>query len=108
MVDDEEKVTPDETVQEVSGTNYVWMGLTLLIFLLTLAGSIVTYRLDKKDEVTQVVSRTSPIPVAKQNHFIDEVAKELKEPYHSVCYRKQSVMYYRTIFSKSAFPHLMS
>ena len=52
MVDDEEKVTPDETVQEVSGTNYVWMGLTLLIFLLTLAGSIVTYRLDKKDEVT--------------------------------------------------------
>ena len=37
--------------------------------------------MDKKDEVTQNVSRTSPIAVAKSNHFIDEVAKELNEPY---------------------------
>ena len=54
------------------------------------------------------MSRTSPISVAKQNHFIDEVAKELGEPYASVSFRKQSLLYYRTIFSKSAFPHLMS
>ena len=54
------------------------------------------------------MARTAPIPVAKQNHFINEIANELNEPYAAVYYRKQSVMYYRTIFSKSAFPHLMS
>ena len=75
--------------------------------LLTLTGALVAFRMDKSDERTQAVSRTAPIPVAKQNHFISEVANELKEPYASVYYRKQAVMYYRTIFSKSAFPHLM-
>ena len=54
------------------------------------------------------MTRTGPIPVAKQNHFINEIANELNEPYASVMYRKQSVVYYRTIFSKSAFPHLLS
>jgi len=66
-------------------------------------------RADGKDKHENFsISRTAPIAVAKQNHFIDEVAKELKEPYHSVLYRKQTVMSYRTLFSKAAFPHLMS
>ena len=64
--------------------------------------------MDRKDEANQSVSRTSPIAAAKQNHFIDEVAKELNEPYAQVSLRKQSLLYYRTIFSKSSFPHLMS
>jgi len=29
------------------------------------------------DDQAQAVSRTAPIPVAKQNHFINEVASEL-------------------------------
>jgi hypothetical protein len=37
--------------------------------------------MDKKDEADQSLSRTMPISVAKQNHFIDEIAKELDEPY---------------------------
>ena len=36
------------------------------------------------------------------------MAKELREPYAQVAYRRQSLLYYRTIFSKSAFPHLLS
>ena len=47
-------------------------------------------RSDRKDmQENFSISKTAPIAVAKQNHFIDEVAKELKEPYHSVLYRKQ-------------------
>lgn len=84
------------------------MGQTILIFLLTLAGSIVTFKIDKKDEASESISRTSPIAAAKQNHFIDEIAKELNEPYAQVALRKQSLFHYRTIFSKSSFPHLMS
>lgn len=64
--------------------------------------------MDVKDEASQALSRTSPLAAAKQNHFIDEIAKELSEPYSSVALRKQSLLYYRTIFSKSSFPHLMS
>lgn len=100
------KVTDDEVAPV--GTNYVWMGQTFMFALLTFIGAFVAYRMDKSDEQTQAVSRTGPIPVAKQNHFISEVANELKEPYAAVYYRKQAIMYYRTIFAKSAFPHLMS
>ena len=95
-------------VKDVSGTNYVWMGQTILVFVLTLAGSLLSRKMDKKDEAEQSLSRTSPIAVAKQNHFVDEIAKELDEPYAQVCFRKQSLLYYRTIFGKAAFPHLMS
>ena len=84
------------------------MGQTILVFLLTLAGSIVTFKIDKKDEASESISRTSPTAAAKQNHFIDEIAKELNEPYAQVALRKQSLFHYRTIFSKSSFPHLMS
>lgn len=99
------KVT-DEEVAAI-GTNYVWMGQTFMFGLLTVIGAVVAYRMDKADE-QKSVSRTAPIPVAKQNHFINEVANELKEPYAAVYFRKQALMYYRTIFSQSAFPHLMS
>ena len=52
------------------------------MFLITIAGSLVTNKMDTKDEASLVsISRTSPIAAAKQNHFIDEVAKELNEPY---------------------------
>jgi len=98
---------PSEEVS-LNGTNYVWMGQTILIFILCLAGSMVTRKMDVKDEASQTISRTSPIAAAKQNHFIDEIAKELNEPYSSVSLRKQSLLHYRTIFSKSSFPHLMS
>ena len=47
-----------------------------------------THKMDKKDEAAHSLSRTSPIAVAKQNHFVDEIAKELEEPYGSVCLRK--------------------
>ena len=68
--------------KDLDGTNYVWMGQAILVFLLTLAGSIVSYKIDKKDEASESsISRTSPIAAAKQNHFIDEIAKELSEPY---------------------------
>ena len=92
----------------LNGTNYVWMGQTFLLSILCLAGSFVTKRMDRKDEASLSVSRTSPIAAAKQNHFIEEVAKELNESYAQVSLRKQSLLYYRTIFSKSSFPHLMS
>ena len=95
--------------KDLDGTNYVWMGQAVLVYLLTLAGSIVTYRIDKKDEASESsITRTSPIAAAKQNHFIDEIAKELNEPYAQVALRKQSLIHYRSIFSKSSFPHLMS
>ena len=50
---------------DLDGTNYVWMGQTILVFLLTLAGSIVTFKIDKKDEASESISRTSPIAAAK-------------------------------------------
>ena len=59
--------------KDLDGTNYVWMGQTILVFLLTLAGSIVTFKIDRKDEASESISRTSPIAAAKQNHFIDEI-----------------------------------
>lgn len=65
----------------IIGTNYVWISQTLFITVLSIAGSLVARKLDKTDEQTQSIGRTSPIPVAKQNHFINEVANELKEPY---------------------------
>ena len=95
-------------INNVNGSNFVWMIQTLLVSILTLAGAFMTHKMDKKDEAAQSLSRTSPIAVAKQNHFVDEIAKELEEPYGSVCLRKQSLLYYRTIYSKSAFPHMMS
>lgn len=64
--------------------------------------------MDRKDECDQGVNRTAPIPVTKHNHFVEEVAKELGEPYAAVIYRKRSLIHYRTIYTKSAFPHLMS
>ena len=105
------KVTSDDVVSQVkdiNGTNYVWMGQTILVALLTLAGSLVTRKMDKKDENDASLSRTSPIPVTKHNHFIEEVSKELSESYASVIYRKRSLIHYRTIYTKTAFPHLMS
>lgn len=85
------------------------MGQAILVSILTIAGSLVTKKMDAKDEANLAsISRTSPIAAAKQNHFIDEIAKELNEPYAQVTLRKQSLFYYRTIFSKSSFPHLMS
>ena len=93
----------------LNGTNYVWMGQAILVSILTIAGSLVAKKMDAKDEANLAnISRTSPIAAAKQNHFIDEIAKELNEPYAQVTLRKQSLFYYRTIFSKSSFPHLMS
>ena len=54
------------TGKALNGTNFVWMGQTILIALLTLAGSLAAWRLDKADENTHgVMSRTAPIPVAK-------------------------------------------
>lgn len=95
-------------IKDVNGTNYVWMGQTILVAFFTLAGSLFTRKMDMKDEADQCLTRTSPIPVTKQNHFIEEVAKELDESYAALCFRKQSLFYYRTIYTKTAFPHLMS
>jgi hypothetical protein len=108
---DGSRVTTDDVIsqiKDVNGTNFVWMGQTILVAILTLAGSLVARKMDKTDEGDLCLLRTSPISVTKQNHFIDEIAKELGEPYAQVCFRKQSLFYYRTIYSKSAFPHLMS
>ena len=52
--------------------------------------------------------KTAPVAVARQNHFIEEVAKSLNESYAQVVYRQQALLYYRTIFSQSPFPHMMS
>lgn len=77
------------TIKDVKGTQYVWMLTTLLMTTLTLIGSILLVRLDAKDSGEQAVNRTAPVAsAAKQNHFIDEVAKELEEPYSSVSYRQ--------------------
>ena len=92
----------------MNGTNYVWMGQTFLVAIFYVIGSLVTRKMDKKDEVNNSLSRTSPIAAAKQNHFIDEVAKALDEPYGAVSLRKASISQYRVLFSKATFPHLMS
>ena len=106
--DTQERVT--SAIEEINGTNYVWMGETILIAILCLAGSLITIKMDRKDAASQGISRTSPLAITAQaqNHFIDEVAKELKENYAQVCLRQQSLLHYRTIFSKSSFPHLLS
>ena len=84
------RVTTDDVVsqiKDISGTNFVWMGQTILVAILTLAGSLVVRKMDKRDEADHSVARTSPISVAKQNHFIDEIAKELGEPYAQIYFR---------------------
>ena len=77
-------------MKEVSGTKFVWMSQTIFVSTLCLFAFCMARRSDRKDmQENFSISKTAPIAVAKQNHFIDEVAKELKEPYHSVLYRKQ-------------------
>ena len=92
----------------MGGGNYFWMGQTILVAILTLTGSLFARRQDRKDESKQSLGRTAPVSIAKQNHFIDEIAKELGEPYAQVSFRKDSLFHYRTIFSKSAFPHMLN
>ena len=76
-------------VGEVSGSGFVWTCQSVFISTLCLIAYCMARRADGKDKHENFsISRTAPIAVAKQNHFIDEVAKELKEPYHSVLYRK--------------------
>ena len=60
------KVTPDgvaSQIMEVNGTNYVWMGQTIFFAILTLAGSLIALKMDKKDWADQSLSRTMPISV---------------------------------------------
>ena len=45
---DVKKESIDE--EKLNGTNYVWMGQTLLSAILCLAGSLVTIKMDRKDE----------------------------------------------------------
>lgn len=46
--------------------------------ILTMIGSLITLRLDRKDELNAgSVTRTQPISAGKQNDFIGEIAKEL-------------------------------
>ena len=104
-VTDEKQVSVDD----ITGTNYVWMGETVLIAIFCFTASVIAIRMDNKDALNHSLSRTSPVAAtAHQNHFIDEVAKELKENYDQVCLRQQSLLHYRTIFGSSSFPHLMS
>lgn len=50
----------------LNGTNYVWMGQAILVSILTIAGSLVTKKMDAKDEANLAsISRTSPIAAAK-------------------------------------------
>ena len=88
----------------------MWLAQTILVLILALVASLITLRMDKKDAATEgsVLSRTQPISSGKLNDFIGEIAKELQEPYSLVALRRQNLLYYRSIFSKSAFPHLLS
>lgn len=52
-------------INNVNGSNFVWMIQTLLVAILTIAGAFMTHKMDKKDEAAQSLSRTSPIAVAK-------------------------------------------
>lgn len=53
----------DEEIHD--GTNYVWMAQTILVALLTLIGSLIALKRDKKDDAEQGVSRTWPISIGK-------------------------------------------
>ena len=110
MYQDFEPVTtqPAEIVQSLDGSGFVWVAESVLVALLCLAGSLVALKFDRVDHQEQSIMKTAPCAVTKQNHFVEEVAKSLGESYAQVVYRQQSLLYYRTIFSQSPFPHIMS
>ena len=81
--------------------------------MLCIAGSLVALKFDRADkkENDSSIMKTAPSAITnvmKQNHFVEEVAKSLRENYSTVVHRQQSLLYYRTIFSTSPFPHFLS
>ena len=87
---------------------YVWVTEAILMALLCITGSLIALKFDRVDAQEQSIMKTVPSAVSKQNEFIEEVAKSLNENYAQVVCRQQSLLYYRTIFSESPFPHMMS
>ena len=82
-----------------------------MVAILCIAGSFIALKFDRADQRDSSIMRTAPtqqISIAKQNHFVEEVAKSLNESYGTVMHRHQNLLYYRTIFSKSPFPHILS
>ena len=97
--------TPIHTLE---GAGFVWRTEAIVLSLIFIAGSLIALKFDRNDQKEQSIMKTLPTAVSKQNHFIEEVAKSLGESYTQVAYRQQSLLYYRTIFTKSVFPHIMS
>lgn len=90
------------------GNSFVWIAQSTIISMLCISGMLLALKSDRKDTRESGVSRTSPsASISAQNHFIEEVAKVLEEPYAQVAYRQASLIFYRTIFTKSLFPHLL-
>jgi len=83
-----EKVTPitdshtSAILVDKNGNTFVWVAQATLISMLCVAGVLLTLKADRKDTRENGVSRTSPsASISAQNHFIEEVAKVLEEPY---------------------------
>ena len=50
LVSEAGKQSSDLSDGGLNGTNYVWMGQTFLVSILCLAGSLVSKKMDRKDE----------------------------------------------------------
>lgn len=85
MINEVTPITGSHTsaiLADKNGNTFVWVAQATIISMLCIAGFLLTLKADRKDTRENGVSRTSPsTSLSAQNHFIEEVAKVLEEPY---------------------------